>query len=198
MSRKKTAKNAAKHLSRVNTQQWEKDFLKMPVKLAKKLKKEISLAAKKENKLAKTLNKLKTQLKTTETQMKAAEKNAYTSTGKKQYKAAKKMHKGLVKTQKIASKQLEAATQSVEKLTGTQDKLHALHHHLTQFEKEWAKETKSNKKTKMKAKPASRTKTKKVSNKAVASVMQEPAMESFETIMENTRLNEHEPAEMTS
>lgn len=191
-SAKRTSKRASKRASKPATkrvaskpttanntfatvQKMEKDFLKVPGQLASSLTREVSSLKQKEAKLKAAGQKLKAQIKTAETRMKAANKNKNTATGKKQFSAAKKMHAESVKSQSGVNKDLQETVKSLENVGLAQTRLLALHKHLTQFEKEWAKQAKQ---LKAKALAKAKAKPKKSKNKrSAAAPAQTPMME---------------------
>lgn len=142
MSRKKTARRAAKRQSMNNkssmAQAMEQEFMRTPAKLSAQLNKDILVLKQKENKLKTALNKQKSQAKNSESRIKAAASKT-TAAGKKQLKKAKKAHKVLVKNQAALNKQLQSASKLLQAAMDKQAKLMALKKHLMQFEKDWAK-----------------------------------------------------------
>ena len=197
MSRKKTAKGTAKHQSNSlpAIQKVEKELIQIPYKLAAQLSKEIKSLKQKEAKLKNTIAKIKSQLSNAENRVKAAEKNKNKAAGKKQLSIAKKNLSEIKKAFSLLAKEQQETAKSLLTMTAEQAKLNALHKHLNQFEKEWAKQVKQAK-AKVKVK-VTKTKSKKRSNQStLPSIKEEPRVETFDTIEEDITTNE--TAEVTS
>ncbi len=143
---KKRQTQAVSNVSNVltNVQKMEKDIIKIPAKLAARLKKEVNNHQKKETKLKKTVDKMKSLLMNAETRIASAIKNK-TPTGKKRLKTAKKSYKKASKAHFELSKQLKKVTDALLTLTNRQAKLSSLAKQLNQFEKDWAKSSSSKK-----------------------------------------------------
>jgi predicted nucleic acid-binding Zn-ribbon protein len=203
MPRKKTAKGPAKNKKATNNsfvglKKMEKDFHDTPAQLSAQLNKEISVLKQKENKLKSALNKSKAQVAQAEKKIKAAAKNKSTSAGKKQWLAAKKNHSQLMKSHIDLNKQHQEIFKSIETATTSQSKYAALRKHLSQFEKDWAKQVKKLKlKAKAKAK-VKKAKVRKVNAKPAAAMPIEdksPQTDTFESILNDVSIDE---AELTS
>lgn len=184
MPRKKTAKRTTKRRMTKNTlaimQKLEKDFLQAPAKLADQLNKEILSLKQKENKLKNVINKIKAQIKNSETRVQTATKFKNTSAGRKQLNIAKKAYSETVKTQTALSKQSQEITKLLDVITKKQTKLAALRKHLSQFEKEWAANSK-----KIKNKVTANPKT------IAPPMLEQPnVIASATTTTDNARLNE--------
>ena len=101
------------------------------------------------------------------------------------------------KTYSQLTKELQETSQTLQTISIEQSKLNALHKHLNQFEKEWAKTAKKMKaqanaaKVKAKAKAKTRSKPKKLSTQPTQpSITETPKIETFDTIESDIRLDE--------
>lgn len=184
MPRNKSAKRASKRVP-MTVHQMESEIFAAPAKLAVQLNKEINSLKQKENKFKNAFNKMSAQLKKSSARIKAADKLKHTSAGKKKLKKAKKSHQEIAKSQAVFNKQLQEIMQSLERTQHNHSKLIALGKHMSQFEKEWARNAKKNKVTKAKSKTS-----------AKSPAMDQSQMESFESKMEPTM--QEELAEITS
>jgi phage shock protein A len=168
MSRRKTKKPSAKRNQSKSSnapQAVEKDFLNAPAKLAAQLSKDLAAHKQAEAKLKAAVAKLKASSQKNKTGAKAA--------------AAKKSLAAL-------TKQLQEVARSLNDVNGKLAKMNAIRKLLTQFEKDWAKKAKAVKAKK--AKPAAK---KSSSRKPKATIIElkQPALESFESSIDNLRVN---------
>jgi predicted nucleic acid-binding Zn-ribbon protein len=158
MSRKKITKRSKKvqkstkssvKVSRV--QKLEQEFLSAPTKIMAELSKECATLKKQETKIMKTLSKTKTQLN-------AAEKRIKQATGnKKQLAAAKQQVKDITSLQNSLTKQLHNVSKTLAARMNDQARFAALSKHLTQFNKDWVKQSRKTKAKKLKIKKTKAT-----------------------------------------
>lgn len=196
MRRNKTAKRAAskprqaRNTSSLN--QLEKDYLTAPAKLAAQIAKEISASRQQENKLKKAVNKAQAQVKAADARVKNAAK-VKTAAGKKQLNTAKKVHGEAVRIQATLGKQLQEVSKTLNGLFYKQDKFTTIGKYVSQFDKQWAKDSK---KASVKAKSKAKTQTKKAKSKTQPH-QQVQQFDNIETVTFDTvRLDE--PTEMAS
>lgn len=145
MSRNKTVKRLLTTTAMASVQKIEKiqqALFKVPAKLITELHKEIKNHRKKEVKLKSAINKLRAELNKSESRVRTASDKVDTSVGKKKFKKAKTSHNKFIKIHSELNKDLQKNSDSLESLETNQAKLVALHKHLNQFEKDWAKNAK--------------------------------------------------------
>jgi len=171
MSRKKNVKYIAKRkntaLPAITAQKLEKDFLKAPAKLAAQLNKEVAVLKQSENKFKISINKLKAQAQKSKNPTKT---------------------RTIAKNLSALTKQLQETTKTLNTTAAKKTKMIALKKHLSQFDKEWAKQSKT-----VKTKATSTSKPKKTGsrntkkNLTPTAPIQQPQINNFENEVENIR-----------
>ena len=179
-SPKRVAKRQPTQNSLRNLIKVEKELLAIPGKIAAQLNKEVNAYKLKETKSAKALSKIRAAVSKAETRSQNAQAKS-TPAAKKLFKKFKKTYDAAIKTWAKADKQHQDINSALDVLLQKQTKFIALDKHLSQFEKEWSKNSKNtqNKKSKVKASPA-----------------KEHSQERMEVLIDNARVNE--PTELAS
>lgn len=198
MPRRKTAKRQVKRKPNAQNKiaytlsKLEKDFHDAPAKLLKQFNKEVDLHKQKEKKTKTVLLKAKSQLKHLEARLKQTAKSKNTTMGRKRYQASKK---ALAKHNQLVlelNSKLKEITKLLTIAMNKQEKLQALRKQLSQFEKDWIKQSK-----KLKAKSSAKKRKTRTKNKANIQQEQAPQPDFFNH--EATEPTKHEePFEMTS
>lgn len=189
MARKKVTKRATK--KRVSTtqvsslQQFEKTLIELPAKMAALAEKSLKALKQKETKLKSAVQKATQQLKATETKLKTATQSKQSTAGKKQLNMAKKLLAEATAIYRVLTKELHEVTSAVAQAANKLAKCTSLRKFLTQFEKEWSKQTKATK---------TKPKTKRRSTKKTASHnsqnTEQSNVEKFNTSVENVNMDE--------
>lgn len=198
MSRKKTAKRITKRPSTTKTFAiMQKDFHDAPAKLTTWLNKEIAALKQKEIKLKNAVSKITAQVKKSESRIQDANHVKNLQLRKKRLTKAKKSHDQLKTVHTGLNKELQATTKSLDEASLKYSKLAALRKHITQFEKEWAKQAKQARTTsKLTHKPKKRTKAKVKPITPLEEQSKFETYEIFETDFDDNKVEE--PTEVAS
>lgn len=176
------------------------DLISMPHQLSAQVNKDLAACGQQQKKIKSSMIKLSAQIKASEKRMKAASK-IKTATGKKQAMILKKAHADLMKQEIALTKDLKTAGSDLADLNMQQKKLAALAKHMSQFEKEWAKQEKQMK-AKEKAKAKAKVKAKKAKRQSKKAAPMQPVQEMMpaENVenMEMTNLEINETTDYTS